>query len=87
MICPDYPGRGASPPLDNMAYYNYETYTSDTICLLKDLNVKHVYWVGTSMGGLIGMFLSATASVPFKIERFLINDIGCGYLMLIQQFY
>lgn len=35
---------------------------------------KHLYWVGTSMGGIIGMLLAARPNSP--IEKLVVNDVG-----------
>ncbi len=35
---------------------------------------KRIYWVGTSMGGLIGMVLASRPRTP--IERLVLNDVG-----------
>lgn len=74
VVCPDMPGRGASPPLAFPEDYNYAVYAADMACLLARLNVSEVDWVGTSMGGLIGMVLAAQPGNP--IRKLVINDIG-----------
>ena len=74
VICPDYPGRGASDWLVNPAYYNNEQYLADTQRLLAALDFERLTWIGTSMGGLIGMALAAES--PGLIERMVINDVG-----------
>ena len=74
VICPDMAGRGRSKPFANSAFYNYAQYVADCTTLLTHLNVEKVDWVGTSMGGLIGMMLAAQPSPP--IQRMVLNDIG-----------
>lgn len=74
VICPDMPGRGRSPDFSNPAWYNYPQYVADMVTLLAQLNVESVDWVGTSMGGLIGMMVAAQQDHP--IRRMVINDIG-----------
>jgi pimeloyl-ACP methyl ester carboxylesterase len=74
VICPDVPGRGRSDWLADQKYYNYIQYLSDMTVLLARLAVERVTWIGTSMGGLIGMMLAAQAGTP--IERLLLNDVG-----------
>jgi len=74
VICPDVPGRGRSDWLADPKSYNYIQYLSDMTVLLARLAVEQVTWIGTSMGGLIGMMLAAQAGTP--IERLLLNDIG-----------
>jgi pimeloyl-ACP methyl ester carboxylesterase len=54
--------------------YAVPQYTSDMVALIARLDVESVSWVGTSMGGLIGMTLAAQKGTPIK--RFVINDIG-----------
>jgi pimeloyl-ACP methyl ester carboxylesterase len=74
VLCPDIVGRGESAWLDNKADYNYPQYVSDMIRLVAKSGAKSVHWVGTSMGGIIGMLLAAQPNTP--ITRFVINDIG-----------
>lgn len=74
VVCPDVPGRGASDWLTDPKAYIYPTYLSDMAALLAHIGAERVDWVGTSMGGLIGMMLAATPGTP--IRRLVINDIG-----------
>lgn len=74
VICPDMAGRGDSDWLDDKNGYNYITYISDIGALLLHLKITKVDWVGTSMGGIIGMMIAAQQ--PFLIKRMVINDIG-----------
>lgn len=74
IICPDVAGRGESQWLVDKAAYNTGTYAMDIVHMLNSLNIKNVYWVGTSMGGLIGMVVAAM--FPSYIQKFVINDIG-----------
>lgn len=74
VICPDVVGRGNSGRLANPDHYGYPQYLADMTVLLARLNVEQVDWVGTSMGGLIGMMLAAQPGSP--IARLVINDIG-----------
>lgn len=74
VICPDMPGRGRSDWLTEKSDYNYSVYLADIAVLLGRLNVQAVDWLGTSMGGLIGMLLAAQPKTP--IRRLLLNDIG-----------
>lgn len=74
VICPDMPGRGDSPWLPNPAWYDNRHYAEDLAALLHHLGVSRCDWVGTSMGGIIGMILCATR--PKLIARMVINDIG-----------
>lgn len=74
VICPDMPGRGRSKKFDNPIHYNYQQYVSNIIVLIHHLNVDSVDWIGTSMGGLIGMMLAAQPNSAIK--KLVINDIG-----------
>lgn len=74
VICPDMAGRGDSDQLARAEDYGYGIYLSDIRALLTEIGAEKVHWVGTSMGGLIGMMLAADANSP--IERMVINDIG-----------
>lgn len=74
VICPDMPGRGRSGPFANPAWYNYPQYIADIVALLAQLNIDRVDWVGTSMGGILGMMIAAQDGHP--IRRMVVNDIG-----------
>jgi pimeloyl-ACP methyl ester carboxylesterase len=74
VVCPDIVGRGKSDWLPNGALYTYPQYLADCTALLARLAVASVDWVGTSMGGLIGMMLAAQPLSP--IRRLVINDVG-----------
>ena len=74
VICPDVAGRGESDWLANKADYNYSQYMSDMSALLARANVETVHWVGTSMGGIIGMLLASHVNTP--ITRLVLNDVG-----------
>jgi pimeloyl-ACP methyl ester carboxylesterase len=74
VFCPDIVGRGKSDWLSNPADYNYAQYLTDMTALIARTGAKSVDWVGTSMGGLIGMLLAAEANTP--IRRLVINDAG-----------
>lgn len=74
VVCPDMPGRGASDWLTDPSNYTYPFYMQDMTALMAHIGAERVDWVGTSMGGLIGMMLAATPGTP--IRRLIINDIG-----------
>jgi len=74
VICPDVVGRGQSCRLRDPANYAIPQYVADMVTLLARLNVDTVHWLGTSMGGLIGMALAAQAGTP--IQRLVLNDVG-----------
>lgn len=74
VVAPDVSGRGRSQWLRGAADYTYPFYLSAIAALIGRLAVEAVDWVGTSMGGLIGMMLAAQPATP--IRRMVINDIG-----------
>jgi len=74
VICPDVVGRGKSDWLPRPELYGYPQYLADMAVLLAKFGNVPVDWVGTSMGGLIGMMLAAQPHSP--IRRLVINDIG-----------
>lgn len=77
VVAPDVVGRGESDCHPDPMAYNTLTYAADMLTLMARLNVSEVDWLGTSMGGLIGMLLAAqnvTATSP--IRRLILNDVG-----------
>ncbi|WP_044194120.1 alpha/beta fold hydrolase [Ehrlichia japonica] len=74
IICPDIVGRGKSSWLEDHKLYNYSTYCKSIIYLLRHLKIDKVDFLGTSMGGIIGMYLAAY--FPDLINKLIINDIG-----------
>ena len=74
VICPDMAGRGRSDRLSNSALYNLAQYLSDCVALVARLDVERIGWVGTSMGGLIGMSLASLKGNP--ISGLVLNDVG-----------
>ena len=89
VMCMDVVGRGESDWLENKSEYSFSTYQSDAAAMLARAGApvpgsllqrlrghdKHrLDWVGTSMGGLIGMFLAAKRNSP--IRRLVLNDVG-----------
>lgn len=74
VICPDVVGRGRSGRLADPRLYGYPQYMADMTLLLAHLRLETVDWLGTSMGGLIGLFLAALPDTP--IERLIVNDVG-----------
>jgi pimeloyl-ACP methyl ester carboxylesterase len=74
VICPDVVGRGRSAWLRDKNYYKVPQYCADMVTLLARLDADTVHWVGTSMGGLIGMVLAAQEDTP--ISRLVLNDVG-----------
>jgi len=74
VICPDVVGRGDSDWLPQPQMYHIGQYMQDMTALIARLGVDAVDWVGTSMGGLIGMCLAALPESP--IRTLVLNDIG-----------
>lgn len=74
VLCPDVTGRGRSGWLPSAKGYNYEQYTTDMMVVIARSGASTVDWVGTSMGGLIGMILAAKRGSP--IRRLVLNDVG-----------
>lgn len=74
VVCPDIVGRGRSGWLPMYQGYQFPQYVADCVTLLARLDVEEVAWVGTSMGGLIGMMIAAMADSP--IRRLVLNDVG-----------
>jgi len=74
VVCPDVVGRGRSDWLREPAGYAIPTYVADMVTLIARLGVDDVHWVGTSMGGLIGLFLAALDQSP--VRRLVLNDVG-----------
>lgn len=74
VICPDVVGRGRSDRLSNPAFYAVPQYVADMVTLIARLDVERVDWVGTSMGGLIGIALAGQPESP--IRQLVINDVG-----------
>lgn len=75
VICPDMPGRGESQRLTDPNGYSYPSYVADILFMMSSLKLDKIRWVGTSMGGIIGMML--TNVKPGLITGLVINDIGC----------
>lgn len=77
VIAVDIVGRGESDWLPDPAGYDYPTYVWHCIMLLDKLGLAQVDWLGTSMGGLIGIGLNSVQ--PQRIRRLILNDVG-GFL-------
>lgn len=74
VLCPDMVGRGNSPWLDHAALYNNGFYAALISAWLAEMQLSTLRYIGTSMGGIIGMILAATQ--PGLIHRLVLNDIG-----------
>ncbi len=82
VVCPDVVGRGHSDWLANPAHYQVPQYADDMLALLAQLHanspITRLDWVGTSMGGLIGMALAGQPLLPapLPLARLVLNDVG-----------
>ena len=76
VVCPDVVGRGQSDWLKNPQGYQVPAYAVDMVALLQALQPATLDWVGTSMGGLIGMVLAGQPKLPCTIRRLVLNDVG-----------
>lgn len=86
VICPDVVGRGRSDWLADPAGYQMAQYAADMLALLVQVKIQResenplqtLDWVGTSMGGLIGMVLAGQPGLPLPapIRRLVLNDVG-----------
>ncbi len=82
VVCPDVVGRGDSDWLKEPMGYQFPTYVGDMLTLLGTLAqqapIGQLDWVGTSMGGLIGLMLAGAPDVPLPLpmRRLVLNDVG-----------
>ena len=82
VVCPDVVGRGRSDWLADPMGYGIPTYVGDMLQMLQQLHaaapVRTLDWVGTSMGGLIGMGMAGTPKLPLPVpvRRLVLNDVG-----------
>jgi pimeloyl-ACP methyl ester carboxylesterase len=74
IVCPDVAGRGDSDQLADPKLYTWAQYVADMVTLIARLDVETVNWLGTSMGGFVGMALAAQAASPVK--KLVLNDAG-----------
>ena len=82
VVCLDVAGRGQSSWLQDPMGYQYPTYVADALTLLAHLQaqapIAALDWVGTSMGGIIGMLVAGTPGLPLPVApgRLVLNDVG-----------
>jgi pimeloyl-ACP methyl ester carboxylesterase len=82
VVCPDVVGRGRSDWLADPMGYQLPTYVTDMLQMLGQLHgqapIRTLDWVGTSMGGLIGMAVCGTPNLPLPapVRRLVLNDVG-----------
>jgi pimeloyl-ACP methyl ester carboxylesterase len=76
VVCPDTVGRGLSQwSPDPAAEYCLDFYVRQALSLLDQLGVENCLWVGTSMGGAVGL-RAAAGPLRGRIRRLVLNDIG-----------
>lgn len=75
VLAPDMRGRGHSSWLVDASGYSNPAYISDIAFILQSLGISQLHWLGTSMGGIMG--LMAANSAPGLIQSLILNDIGC----------
>ncbi len=73
IICPDLLGCGASGYLES-ASYTFAQYMNDMMTLMGRIGSEQIHWVGTSLGGILGMMLAAQPNSPIK--SLVLNDVG-----------
>jgi pimeloyl-ACP methyl ester carboxylesterase len=82
VICPDVVGRGRSDWLADPMAYGVPQYAIDMVLLLQQLHtqapIQMLDWLGTSMGGLIGMAVASNPALPLpvRVRKLLLNDVG-----------
>ena len=78
VICPDVAGRGQSEWLKDPQGYQIPFYAADMLALLAQLQPGTLDWVGTSMGGLMGIAVAGQPDLPpfAKVRRLVLNDVG-----------
>ena len=74
VVCPDLAGRGDSDRLADPMLYALPQYVADMVTLIARLDTEAVNWLGTSLGGLVGMALAAQSASP--VARLVLNDAG-----------
>ena len=72
VVCPDVAGRGDSDRLADPKLYTWAQYVADMVTLIARLDVEAVNWLGTSMGGFVGMALAAQQGSP--VRKLILND-------------
>lgn len=77
VVCPDIVGRGKSDWLQAKEDYDYPQYLADMTTLLARVTYggkKTISWIGTSMGGIIGMVMASLPGSP--VAKLVVNDVG-----------
>ncbi len=82
VVCPDVAGRGHSDWLADPSHYVIPTYAADMLALIGAFHqaapIGRIGWVGTSMGGLIGLALCGSPKLPLPVPigELVLNDVG-----------
>lgn len=85
VICPDVVGRGMSDWLADPEGYQIPAYVGDMLSLMGQLvqegenigqPIRRLDWIGTSMGGLIGLGFVSLPGLPLQVEKLVLNDVG-----------
>jgi pimeloyl-ACP methyl ester carboxylesterase len=95
VVVPDLPGRGRSDWLPSSVHYDNPAYLTAMATLVARIGAREVDWVGSSLGGYIGMHIASLPHNP--IRRLVLNDFGArvghaalrriaGYLRAAPQF-
>jgi pimeloyl-ACP methyl ester carboxylesterase len=74
VLCPDMPGRGRSAWLRDPNDYGYAVYLAASAAVIARSGAEQVAWIGTSMGGIIGMMLAMQPKTPLR--SLVLNDVG-----------
>ncbi len=78
VVCVDVVGRGESGWLADPDQYGYPQYLVDLYAVMTACGLKTVDWIGTSMGGLLGMIYASAPDAPNQphVRSLVLNDIG-----------
>lgn len=85
VVCPDLVGRGQSDWLADPAGYQVPAYVADALMLVQQLlqeaeargqPIRRLDWIGTSLGGLVGMGIVTLPQLPLPVARLVLNDVG-----------
>ena len=87
VLCPDVVGRGRSDWLADPAEYGFPQYLADANALIARSGAVQVDWIGTSMGGLMGMTLAATSAhkpdeSEFTAAILRLRNAGCDLVLM-----
>jgi pimeloyl-ACP methyl ester carboxylesterase len=74
VLAVDVRGRGQSDRAPDPMTYTPDVYARDVVALMEQLGIEKAVFLGTSMGGLITMAL--TAIKPKAIAAAILNDVG-----------